>query len=296
MTTVTAELVDAKAEAVKAELRLDMAEAVSGLTAALKELGAEVRIAIEKQNATIEKQNAAIEKQGAEFTAALKELGAEVRIAIEKQNATIEKQNAAIEKQNAAIEKQNAAIEKHGAEHTAALAKHSSALDQRLTTRTYWMFGAVAAGYLTLFGAVWPPSAAWCPLEPVEAQDSRPLPAAAGSSLATTGRVEADDQGVRPGGAAKRSIRAASSVSLRVRPPSSRVVRVSFTRRCLMSMSGWWNARSASTAAAAVNPTASAKPRKENVLVMDPPRRSQPGWALRNSERSPPSKSAMPQP
>ena len=104
MTTVTAELVDAKTEAVKAELRLDIAEAVSGFTAAVKELGAEVRIAIEKQNA--------------------------------------------------AIEKQNAAIEKHGAEHTAALAKHSSALDQRLTTRTYWMFGAVAAGYLTLFGAV----------------------------------------------------------------------------------------------------------------------------------------------
>ena len=100
VTTVTAELVDTKAEAVKAELRLDMAEAVSGL------------------------------------------------------NATIEKQNAAIEKQNAAIEKQNATIEKQGAEHTAALAKHSSALDQRLTTRTYWMFGAVTAGYLTLFGAV----------------------------------------------------------------------------------------------------------------------------------------------
>ena len=68
-----------------------------------------------------------------EHTAALKELAAEVRIAIEKQNATIEKQ---------------------GAEHTAALAQHSSALDQRLTTRTYWMFAAIAAGYLTLFGAV----------------------------------------------------------------------------------------------------------------------------------------------
>ena len=169
---VTADLVDAKVESAKAELRLDMAEAVSEHTVALKELGAEVCIAIEKQNATIEKQNAtiekqnaAIEKQGAEFTVALKELGAEVRIAIAKQNAVIEKQgaeytaaiakqNAVIEKQNAAIEKQNAAIEKQGAEHTAALAKHSSALDQRLTTRTYWMFGAVTAGYLTLFGSV----------------------------------------------------------------------------------------------------------------------------------------------
>ena len=66
-------------------------------------------------------------------------MGAEFRIAIEKQNA--------------AIEKQNAAIEKHGAEHTAALATHSSALDRRLTTNTYWMFGAIAAGYLALFGA-----------------------------------------------------------------------------------------------------------------------------------------------
>ena len=65
MTTVTADLVDTKVEAAKAELRLEMAEAVSGILAALKEQGAEVRIAIEKQNATIE-------KQGAEFTAALK--------------------------------------------------------------------------------------------------------------------------------------------------------------------------------------------------------------------------------
>ena len=155
--TVTAEMVDTKVEAVKAELRLDMAEAVSGLTAALTEQGAAFRIAIEKQgaafsiaiekqNATIEKQNAAIEKQGAQLTAAIKELGAEVRIAIEKQNAAIEKQNAAIEKQNAAIEKQ-------GAEMTAALAQYSSDLDQRLTTRTYWMFGLAAAGYLVLFGA-----------------------------------------------------------------------------------------------------------------------------------------------
>ena len=135
LTAVTPDLVDAKGEAVKAECRLELAQAVSGLHAAIekqnaviKEQGAEFRIAIEKQNAAIEKQNAAIEKQGAEF-----------RIAIEKQNAAIEKQNAAIEKQ--------------GAEHTAALAKHSSALDRRLTTNTYWMFATITAGYLALFGA-----------------------------------------------------------------------------------------------------------------------------------------------
>ena len=128
VTAVTPDLVDAKGEAVKAECRLELAQAVSGLHAAIEKQGAEFRITIEKQNAAIEKQNAAIEKQGAEF-----------RIAIEKQNAAIEKQNAAIEKQ--------------GAEHTAALAQHSSALDRRLTTNTYWMFATITAGYLALFGA-----------------------------------------------------------------------------------------------------------------------------------------------
>ena len=45
MTAATVDLVDAKDEAVKAELRLDMAQAVS-----------DVLIAIERQNATIERR------------------------------------------------------------------------------------------------------------------------------------------------------------------------------------------------------------------------------------------------
>ena len=45
MTAATGDLVDAKDEAVKAELRLDMAQAVS-----------DVLIAIERQNATIERR------------------------------------------------------------------------------------------------------------------------------------------------------------------------------------------------------------------------------------------------
>ena len=161
--TVTAEMVDTKVEAVKAELRLDMAEAVSGLTAALTEQGAAFRIAIEKQgaafriaiekqNATIEKQNAAIEKQGAQLTAAIKELGAEVRIAIEKQNATIEKQNAAIEKQ--------------GAEMTAALAQYSSDLDQRLTTAPTGCSGWQRQDIWYSSAQRWSSSVSWRPPDP----------------------------------------------------------------------------------------------------------------------------------
>ena len=52
MTAATVDLVDAKDEAVKAELRLDMAQAVS-----------DVLIAIERQNATIERLNANLERR-----------------------------------------------------------------------------------------------------------------------------------------------------------------------------------------------------------------------------------------
>ncbi len=51
MTAATVDLVDAKDESVKAELRLDIAQAVS-----------EVLMAIERQNETIERLNAAIER------------------------------------------------------------------------------------------------------------------------------------------------------------------------------------------------------------------------------------------
>ena len=52
MTAATVDLVDAKDEAVKAELRLDMAQAVS-----------EVLMAIERQNAIIERRTTAIERR-----------------------------------------------------------------------------------------------------------------------------------------------------------------------------------------------------------------------------------------
>ena len=80
MTAATVDLVDAKDEAVKAGLRLDMAQAVSDVLIALKEQGAEFRIALEKQ-------------------------GRELASAVERQNATIERQNATMERQNANLER-----------------------------------------------------------------------------------------------------------------------------------------------------------------------------------------------
>ena len=72
MTAATVDLVDAKDEAVKAELRLDMAQAVSEVLIALKEQGAEFRMALEKQGrelaSAIERQNANLERRLA-FTA-----------------------------------------------------------------------------------------------------------------------------------------------------------------------------------------------------------------------------------
>ena len=72
MTAATVDLVDAKDEAVKAELRLDMAQAVSEVLIALKEQGAEFLIALEKQGrelaSAMEQQNTNLERRLA-FTA-----------------------------------------------------------------------------------------------------------------------------------------------------------------------------------------------------------------------------------
>ena len=76
MTTATVDMVDAKDKAVKAELRLDIAQAVSNVLIAIEKQGKELSSAIERQNTAIEKQNGTI-------------------------NAAIERQNAAIERQNA---------------------------------------------------------------------------------------------------------------------------------------------------------------------------------------------------
>ena len=80
MTAATVDLVDAKDEAVKAELRLDMAQAVSEVLIALKEQGAEFRMALKEQ--------------GAEFRMALEKQGRELASAIERQNANLERRLA----------------------------------------------------------------------------------------------------------------------------------------------------------------------------------------------------------
>ena len=58
MTAATVDMVDDKDKAVKAELRLDIAQAVSNVLIAIEKQGKELSSAIEKQNAAIERQNA----------------------------------------------------------------------------------------------------------------------------------------------------------------------------------------------------------------------------------------------
>ena len=72
-TAVTEPLVDAKDDAVKAELRLDMAQAVSEFLLAL------------------ERQNAVIDRMGSEHTAAIERLRLEHVAAIERQGAHYER-------------------------------------------------------------------------------------------------------------------------------------------------------------------------------------------------------------
>lgn len=80
MTALTEELVDAKDAAVKAELRSEVARAVSEFLIAL-------------------------EKQGSEFLIALERQGSKHAEAIARQNTAIERQNAIIERQNAALDR-----------------------------------------------------------------------------------------------------------------------------------------------------------------------------------------------
>lgn len=67
MTTATVDLVDAKDEAVKSELRLDMAQAVSDVVIALEKQGKDFRIALERQgselSSAIERQNAILDQR-----------------------------------------------------------------------------------------------------------------------------------------------------------------------------------------------------------------------------------------
>ena len=59
MTSATVDLVDAKDEAVKSELRLDMARAVSDVRIALERQGSELSSAIERQSAALDQRLAA---------------------------------------------------------------------------------------------------------------------------------------------------------------------------------------------------------------------------------------------
>ena len=67
MTAATVDLVDAKDEAVKAELRSDMAQSVSDVLIALERQGAEFRIALEKQGrelaSALERRNAIFDRR-----------------------------------------------------------------------------------------------------------------------------------------------------------------------------------------------------------------------------------------
>ena len=67
MTSATVDLVDAKDEAVKSELRLDMARAVSEFRIALERQSSEFRIALERQSSelciALEWQNAALDRR-----------------------------------------------------------------------------------------------------------------------------------------------------------------------------------------------------------------------------------------
>ena len=83
-TAVTEPLVDAKDDAVKAELRLDMAQAIS-----------ELLRAVERQNAVIDRLSlehaAAFERLSSEHAAAIERQGLEHVAAIERQGAHYER-------------------------------------------------------------------------------------------------------------------------------------------------------------------------------------------------------------
>ena len=91
MTTATVELVDAKDEAVKSELRLDMAQAVSDVVIALEKQGKDFRIALERQGSEL---RIALERQGSELRIALERQGSELSSAIERQSAALDQRLA----------------------------------------------------------------------------------------------------------------------------------------------------------------------------------------------------------
>ena len=129
-TAVTEPLVDAKDDAVKAELRLDMAQAI-----------AELLMAVERQNVVIERLSsehaAAFERLRLEHAAAFERLSSEHAAAFER----LRLEHAA-------------AIERQGLEHVAAIERQGAHYERRLSVATYWLFGAIVAGHLTTIGVV----------------------------------------------------------------------------------------------------------------------------------------------
>ena len=118
-TAVTEPLVDAKDDAVKAELRLDMAQAIAELLMA------------------VERQNVVIERLSSEHAAAFERLRLEHAAAFERLSS-----------------EHAAAIERQGLEHVAAIERQGAHYERRLSVATYWLFGAIVAGHLTTIGVV----------------------------------------------------------------------------------------------------------------------------------------------
>jgi len=118
-TAVTEPLVDAKDDAVKAELRLDMAQAIAELLMA------------------VERQNVVIERLSSEHAAAFERLRLEHAAAFERLSS-----------------EHAAAIERQGLEHVAAIERQGAHYERRLSVATYWLFGAIVAGHLTTVGVV----------------------------------------------------------------------------------------------------------------------------------------------
>ena len=118
-TAVTEPLVDAKDDAVKAELRLDMAQAIAELLMA------------------VERQNVVIERLSSEHAAAFERLSSEHAAAFER----LRLEHAA-------------AIERQGLEHVATIERQGAHYERRLSVATYWLFGAIVAGHLTTIGVV----------------------------------------------------------------------------------------------------------------------------------------------
>ena len=103
----------------KAELRLDMAQAIAELLMA------------------VERQNVVIERLSSEHAAAFERLRLEHAAAFER----LRLEHAA-------------AIERQGLEHVAAIERQGAHYERRLSVATYWLFGAIVAGHLTTIGVV----------------------------------------------------------------------------------------------------------------------------------------------